>query len=164
MTKSKGLWANLMSAKMANASRPNARVIVFSRPMWSETHPQKGRQSPFTRRSADSANVSAGMVSHRKLTGILSTLKSTAIGLSWATAIKPPVATMAIITYMSQKCGVAAICPDVKSTALCRFFTSSPPRFLHVPGSQPAGGAFKNSAAMTTTTPWMMPQRMKAAW
>src|SRR2546422_314819 len=96
------------------------------RSMWSETQPQNGRQSPFTSRSAERANWSAGRVIKRRLTGILSTLKSIAIGLSWATAIKPPVATSVIIKYISQNCGVAAIWPEVKSSADWRFFTSSP--------------------------------------
>ena len=57
---------------------------------------------PFTSRSAESANCSAGMVRKMKFTGILSTLKSTAIGFSCATAIRPPVATMVIITNEMQ--------------------------------------------------------------
>ena len=67
---------------MAHASRPNATVMVFSRPMWSEIQPQKGRQSPFTSRSAESANGKAAMVSPRRLTFILATLKSVAMGPS----------------------------------------------------------------------------------
>src|SRR6266446_3859613 len=149
---------------MAMASRPKARVIVISRPMWSETHPQKGRHRPLTMRSAESAKVSAGIVSHNKWTGILSTLKSTAIGLSWATAIKPPVATIAIIRYMSQKLGVATISPDVKSTCDWRFFTSGLPFILQVLGIQPVGGDLRKNAATITVNPWMIPQRMNAAW
>ena len=93
-------------------------VMVFSRPIWSETQPQKGRQSPFTNRSAESANCSAGSVIQRKLTLTLSTLKSTAIGLSWAVAIRPPVATSVIMKYITQNCEVADICPEVKSKLL----------------------------------------------
>jgi hypothetical protein len=32
-----------------------AMNIVFSRPMWSETQPKNGRQSPFNTRSMESA-------------------------------------------------------------------------------------------------------------
>ena len=82
---------------MATASIAKATVMVSSRPMWSEIQPQIGRQIPFSTRSAESANCKAGSVNQRKLTGILSTLYSTAIGLSCAVAIRPPVATRVII-------------------------------------------------------------------
>ena len=163
-TKASGLWANLISTKIAIASSPKASVMVRSRPMWSETQPQKGRQTPFTSRSAESANCSAGMLRKRMLTGILSTLKSTAIGLSWATAIRPPVATSVIIRYISQNCGVADICQAVKSTADWRCFTTVPlGASFHACGSQPSGGEARKKAEITTTAPWMMPQRMKVA-
>jgi hypothetical protein len=42
------------------------------------------------------------MVSQSTLTFTLSTLKSTAIGLSCATAMSPPVATSIMMRYMSQ--------------------------------------------------------------
>src|SRR5215470_6809735 len=96
--------------------------------------------------------------------GILSTLKSLAMGASCAVAISPPVATMAIMTYISQKCGVAAICPEVNDTAAWRVLTASLPTLLQVFGNQPAGGAAKKNAAMTTAMPWIIPQRMKVAW
>jgi len=79
-------------------------------------------------------------------------------------AIKPPVATMVIMKYMSQKWDVEAISAEVKETGTWRVLTSSLPLDLQVWGSQPAGGDLRNDAAMTTTTPWMMPQRMKVAW
>src|SRR5215472_11048923 len=146
------------------ASKPKATDMVFSRPMWSETHPQNGRQRPLITRSAWAANGSAITVHHKSWMGILSTLKSLAMGASWAVAIRPPVATMAIIRYISQKCGVVAISSDVNDTAAWRVFTASLPLLLQVFGNQPAGGAAKKNAAMTTTTPWIMPQRMKVAW
>ena len=91
--------------------------------------------------------------------GTLSTLKSTAIGLSCAVAISPPVATSVIMMYMTQNCDVAAIWNEVNSTALCRFFTSSPRgAFFHACGSHPAGGALRNSAQTTTTAPCTTPQ------
>ena len=127
--------------------------MVFSRPIRSETHPQKGRQRPLISRSAESAKVSAAMDSPKSVTVTLSTLKSFAIGANCAVAINPPVATIAIITYISQKCGVAAISPGLKSRRLWRPFTSGLPFSLHVLGSQPVGGAFRNSAAITTIAP-----------
>ena len=93
-------------------------VMVSSRPMWSEIQPQIGRQIPFSTRSAESANCSAGRVNQRTWIGTLSTLKSTAIGLSWAVAIRPPVATSVIMKYITQNCEVADICPEVKSKLL----------------------------------------------
>jgi hypothetical protein len=57
----------------------------------------------------------AGRVMKRNFTGTWSTLKSMAIGLSCATAIRPPVATSVIIRYISQNCGVAAIWNEVNS-------------------------------------------------
>src|SRR5713226_704193 len=149
---------------MATASSPKASAMVFSRPMWSETHPQIGRQIPLITRSRLSANGKASTVQPRMVTGALSTLKSLAIGASWAVAIKPPVATMVIMKYMSQKWDVEAISAEVKETGAWRVLTSSLPLDLQVWGSQPAGGDLRNDAAMTTTTPWMMPQRMKVAW
>src|SRR5262249_18964775 len=138
--------------------------MVFSRPMWSEIHPQNGRQRPLITRSAWAAKGRAIKVHHRNLMGTLSTPKSRAMGASWAVAIKPPVATMVIITYISQNCFVLAISREVKSTGLWRCFTTSEPLDRQVFGNQPAGGAAKKNAAMTTTTPWIIPQRMKVAW
>ncbi len=92
--------------------------MVFSRPMWSEIQPQMGRQIPFSTRSAERANCKAGKVNHRKVIGTLSTLKSTAIGFSWAVAIRPPVATNVIITYITQNCDVEAISPELNSAAV----------------------------------------------
>src|SRR6266852_2240375 len=89
---------------MAMASSVKAMVIVNSRPMWSEIQPQIGRQIPFSTRSAERANCRAGSVNQIRLIGTLSTLKSTAIGLSWAVAIRPPVATSVIIRYITQNC------------------------------------------------------------
>src|SRR2546430_2223661 len=103
------------------------------------------------------------MVRKRKCTGILSTLKSTAIGLSCAVAIKPPVATRVMIAYITQNCGVEAICHEVNSMVDWRCFTVSPlGEVFQVCGSQPAGGDFRNIAATTTTEPWIRPQLMNA--
>src|SRR5262249_36879102 len=132
---------------------PNARLMVFSRPIWSETQPQKGRQRPLITRSAASAKGRARTVQPRMLTGTLSTLKSLAIGASCAVAIKPPVATMVIMKYMSQKCRVANICPEVNDTAALRVRTASLVYLLQVVVSQPSGGAFRKNAAITTTAP-----------
>src|SRR5260370_12775403 len=71
---------------------------------------------------------------------------------------------MVIMKYMSQKWDVEAISAEVKEIGAWRVLTSSLPLDLQVWGSQPAGGDLRNDAAMTTTTPWMMPQRMKVAW
>ncbi len=38
-----------------------ATNIVFSRPIWSETQPNSGRETPFMTRSIMSANGSAAM-------------------------------------------------------------------------------------------------------
>src|SRR5205807_7849389 len=122
---------------------------------------QNGRHSPLTKRSAESAKTSAGIMKPSRWTGTLSTLKSTALGLTLATAINPPVATIAIITYMSQKLGVAAISADVKSTCVWRFLTSGLPFSLQVLGIQPTGGDLRKKAATITVNPWMIPHRMK---
>src|SRR2546428_4244447 len=107
-----------------------------------------GRQIPFSTRSAERANCRAGKVNQRKVIGTLSTLKSTAIGLSWAVAISSPVATSVIIRYITQNGVVEAISPDLNSAVVWRFLTSSPRgAFFHACGSQPAGGALRNSAA-----------------
>src|SRR5260370_23510316 len=90
---------------MATASSPKARGMVFSRPMWSETQPQIGRQIPLITRSRLSANGNASTVQPRMVTGALSTLKSLAIGASWAVAIKPPVATMVIMEVHEPEMG-----------------------------------------------------------
>jgi len=85
-----------------------------------------GRQIPFSTRSAERANCRAGKVNQRKLIGTLSTLKSTAIGLSWAVAIRPPVATSVIIKYITQNWVVAAMSHERNSAAVWRFRTSPP--------------------------------------
>src|SRR6185437_4190074 len=123
-----------------------------------------GRQKPFTSRSAESANVSAGIVIHRNRTGIFATPKEMAMGPSWATAMSPPVATRVIMKYISQKWGVEAISPELNETAICRLFTISEPLLLHVLGSHSCGGDLRNMAAMTITTPWRMPHLMNAVW
>src|SRR5512147_1006415 len=119
--------------------------------MWSETHPQIGRQIPLTTRSRLSANGRASTVQPRMETEVLSTPKSRAMGASWAVAIKPPVATIVIMRYMSQKWDVAAISAEVNDTAAWRVRTSSLPLDRHVCGNQPAGGDFRKNAATTTT-------------
>ncbi len=83
-------------------SRRKAPNMVFSRPRWSETQPKKGRVMPFMMRSMVSANDSAGSVMPINETGISATLKSLAMGASCATAIRPPVATMTNIRYITQ--------------------------------------------------------------
>ena len=80
--------------------------IVFSRPIWSDTQPKNGRQTPLSTRSMVSANVSAGSVSPISDTGRVSILKSLAIGPSWATAIRPPAPTMTNMAYITQNTGV----------------------------------------------------------
>src|SRR5262245_3925283 len=121
--------------------------------MWSETQPQNGRQRPLMTRSAASAKGRASTVQPKILTDVLSTLKSLAIGASCAVAIRPPVATMVIMKYMSQKCLVANICPEVNETAAWRVLTASLPWLLQVFGNQPSGGALRKNAAITTTAP-----------
>src|SRR5512138_3279533 len=105
------------------------------------------------------------MVSNSKCIGTLLSLKSTAIGLSCATAMSPPDATSVMMTYMSQNCGVSAIWAEVNSTFDWRLLTSWPCAARpHSPGIQPAGGAERKSAATTTVAPWMIPQVMNACW
>src|SRR5271168_1232946 len=105
------------------------------------------------------------MVSPSRLTFILATLKSVAIGPSWAVAMRPPVATIAIITYISQKCEVEAISMEVKSEALWRRLTSAPAgAFRQVFGSQPSGGALRKNEQNTTTAPCTMPHVTKVDW
>ena len=66
---------------------------------------------------------------------------------------------------MTQNWWVAAICPELKSTALWRRLTSlAAVVAVHPRGSQPAGGALRNSEAKTTTAPWMIPHWMNAVW
>ena len=79
--------------------------MVSSRPMLSETQPKNGRVRPFSTRSIESANVSAGSVSPMMLTGISAILKSLAIGASCAVAIRPPAPTSTNITYITQNTG-----------------------------------------------------------
>ena len=105
------------------------------------------------------------MVRKRKCTGTLSTLKSTAIGLSCAVAIRPPVATSVISAYITQNWAVEAICQELNSMFVCRCLTVSPAgACFHDCGSQPCGGALRNRAATTTAAPWMMPHWMNAVW
>ena len=87
--------------------------MVFSRPMWSDTQPKNGRVSPLSTRSMVSAKVRAGRVIPIRLTGIVSILKSLAMGASCAVAIKPPAAMSTNITYMTQKVGVLIISVQV---------------------------------------------------
>ena len=47
---------------MPTASSENAMNITFSRPMWSETHPNNGREMPLMMVFIISANGSAAMV------------------------------------------------------------------------------------------------------
>ena len=49
--------------------------IVFSRPIWSETQPKNGRVSPFNMRSIVAAKVSAGIVIHSTVTGVVGDLE-----------------------------------------------------------------------------------------
>jgi len=60
---------------------------------------------PLSTRSIVNAKVSAGSVRPRMETGTRATLKSVAIGPSWATAISPPAPTMTNIAYMTQNTG-----------------------------------------------------------
>src|SRR5258707_2902815 len=93
---------------MPMPSSMKAMNIVFSRPIWSETQPKKGRVIPLSTRSIDSANCSAGSVNPRIDTGTVSILKSLAMGASCAVAISPPVPTMTNMAYMTQNGTVAS--------------------------------------------------------
>ena len=83
-----------MSAMIARASVPNARNMVFSRPMWSESQPKKVRDAPFIRLFSERANGSAPSVIPSSETWTFARLKFSAMGPNWATTISPPVATM----------------------------------------------------------------------
>jgi hypothetical protein len=89
-------------------------------------------------------------------TGIPSTLKSLAIGASWAMAMRPPAPTMTNITYMTQKTGVLSTSPGVKSRRVCWI--------AEVAGTatSPACGARSSSATTTTTSPCPRPNQRKA--
>ena len=63
--------------------------MVSSRPILSDTQPKNGLVTPFSTRSIDSANVNAGIVMKRSVTGVLATPKSVAITESCAVAISP---------------------------------------------------------------------------
>src|SRR5215467_11689119 len=102
---------------MAMASRPKARLMVFSRPMWSETQPQKGRHRPLITRSAASAKGRAKTVQPRMLTGVLSTLKSLAMGASCAVANKGRGANGIRREDMSERGREENICPEGNETA-----------------------------------------------
>src|ERR1039458_3443172 len=82
-------------AYTAMASRIKEMKMAFSRPMWSETHPQKGRVKPFKIRSTVMAKTSAVIP---QATTTLSTWYEEAMGLSCAVTTKPPKANMVIIT------------------------------------------------------------------
>src|SRR5260370_5852667 len=71
---------------------------------------------------------------------------------------------MVIMMYMSQKCLVENICPEVKEIAAWRVLTASLPLLLQVLGNHPSGGDLRKRAAITTAAPWMIPQRMNVAW
>jgi hypothetical protein len=83
--------------------------IVVSRPIRSDTQPKNGRVTPFSTRSIESANASAGRVSPNSVTGASATWKSCAIGPSCAVAIRPPAPIITNIAYRTQKSGVASI-------------------------------------------------------
>ncbi len=90
---------------MPMPSNRKAMNIVFSRPMWSDTQPKNGRDTPLSTSPIDNAKPSAGMVSPSIDTGMLSIAKSLATGASWAVTIRPPVPTMTNIAYISQNGG-----------------------------------------------------------
>src|SRR5580704_17263560 len=60
-TNQTGRLISWSSANTAAASRMKATKMAFSRPTWSETHPQKGRVNPFRMRSTVIASTSAVM-------------------------------------------------------------------------------------------------------
>ena len=84
--------------------------MVGSRPILSETQPKNGRVTPFSKRSIESAKMSAGRVMPNEAHRVSATPKSLAIGPSWAVAIRPPAAIITNIAYISQNAGVFAIC------------------------------------------------------
>ena len=80
--------------------------ITCSRPMWSDSHPNIGRDMPLTMVFIISANGSAAMVKKSKLISTLLTPRSSAITLNCATAIRPPVTVPVNIASMTQNTGV----------------------------------------------------------
>ena len=164
MTNRIGSVAKRVRRKIASASSEKAIVIVSSRPMRSEMYPHIGRMNPFTVRSRDAANVAAGNAIQRKVIGTFDTPNSMAMGTSAAVAMRPPVATRTIIRYRTQKLEDAAISCGLTSRPVCRLRSSSAcASLVQVRGSHPCGGALRKSAAMMTTTPWMIPHWMNVA-
>ena len=139
------------------AAMLKARNMVFSRPMVSETQPKNGRPKPSRMRSSERAKVSAAICRPNTLTGTSATLKSWAMGASWAAAIRPPEATITNTRYMTQKIGLRSTCGGVKSTLVCGRLSC-----FFFGGIATVGGWMKK-ARTKTIKPCPMPKSKKAA-
>ena len=95
----------MTQANIAIASRPNAIVIVYSRPILSDTQPNNGRVKPFVTRSMVNANGSAAIPN--TMAPVMP--KSLANAPICEITIKPDVDIMDIIKNINQKTGVLSI-------------------------------------------------------
>src|SRR6266853_1006297 len=112
-----------------------------------EIQPKNGRVSPFMARSSASANVSAGSVNPRIATGILSILKSFAIGPSCACAIRPPTPTSTNMAYMAQNGGDLITSGNAQSRRPCCTAATTGT------DTSPGSGARSSCATKKTTRP-----------
>ncbi len=72
--------------------------MVCSRPIRSDSQPKNGRPTPSKMRLSDTANIPAASVIPKRSTGILSILRSAAIGFTAAVMVSPPAAISTNIT------------------------------------------------------------------
>ena len=73
--------------------------MVYSRPIWSDSQPKKGRPTPSKMRLSETAKIPAAMVIPNRSTGTLSSLRSMAIGFTEAVMDRPPAAISTNMMY-----------------------------------------------------------------
>src|SRR5271165_24395 len=94
-----GFDPDWLSVYSAMAPAKNASAMVYSRPIWSDSQPKNGRPTPSNIRFSDNANTNAGKTKPNNSTGILSILRSLAMGAMDAAMVRPPAAINTNITY-----------------------------------------------------------------
>ncbi len=142
---------------MPMPSARNVRNNVSSRPMKSETQPKRGRLRPFMRLLIERANVSAGIVKPRRVTGVCAIPKPLAIGASCAVAMRPLAATSTKSMYKNQKTALRSVCSGLLSNLDCNA------RGFQRRAAVLLGGFLSANAAKRTTKPWMSANLKKVA-